>query len=549
MNNGTCAGFTRVAVWAVVLTATLAAGLAGADTRYYHVRTQYDWQIKATEDSTCFEPMEEMPPVLARIMRFCEPLDLSVMLKVDDLNMPGRKVRVTYYFQSLGYTDEMRQWEVNDFSNQEAIRQQVRSFITQDRQLISIPLMAAYEEEAIACLLLSTQGRSVVIDLDVPPDMPDPLIYQADAVIYDAFINPDEPATPKEHGIAWFESDPQVRELQQAVLNSDVQRVERLRHLLWGHLKLLALFVENQPYQYFDPRLLNENTPILLEIEPEVINNRATGGRVLVSRRAPLTKLTPAYAFPALYRWASMKENDFARMLGQAQWQRVDSTNTPQVANRNSNTPNNRRADNAMDRLELTREALSLPVIEPLLASSQISDELSRRTGLGKRYLDTLLRIHKSANSPTGATVTAGLDHGWSVQLPIDRPNLSLLGPNPTTQVPVVDEVAASESYGLWLTSLERARFDIDEKCDKADNFRINYRGMVVSSIIGQTPLFVPGLASDGSPSCLAIVDIESTMKLEARHITAQEAQAYLPTDAHRNTTSPAAPTPALDEP
>ncbi|MCC6683251.1 MAG: hypothetical protein IT445_20330 [Phycisphaeraceae bacterium] len=528
------------------------AGLVQADTRYYHIRTQYGWQLKATEDASGFDVVDDQVPLQQFPRRMGSPLDLTALLKIDDMNVPGRKVRLTCYFQSLGYTDEIHQWVINDFSDRAAIRKQVRDFITQNRHLNSIPIIAAYEEEAIACLLLSVHQQSVVIDLDVPPDMPDPLVYQADALIYDAAIGPDQTPSPREHGIAWFESDQQVEELQQAVLASGVQRVERLRHLLWGHLKLLALFVENHQYDYFYPRTLSTDAPTLMATTNYPPNIRFTMRELSqYTRQAMLNKITPAYAFPAIYRWASMSMDDFASTIGQANWQQVQIDPNVQFASTADEARGARRAESAVERLELTREQLR-DLHDTLMTYPD--DELinplaliTRQQELGQRYLQTLTRIHKASSGNTNTAITA--DHAWTAQLPIMSDKNALYNQHfivkfnqnvdQNNTPPSIFDQPYFGPYGLWLASLDQARFIVDQNLKQADIHRINERSMVVTSHIEEAPLFVPGLASDHSPSRLAMVDVDSKTMLEARRLTLLEAQAYLPADEATSENAP----------
>jgi len=523
---GGIGGWTVRAAAVVVM---LGAGFARADTRYYLLQARYDWTLKATQDSTSYEPADELPPIQTAPLTFCEPLDLTVVLKVDDLNTPGRKARVTYYFQSLGYTDELRQWTVNDFADRRAIHKLVSDFITQSRHLSSIPLTAAYEEEAIACLLLTAHGRSVVIDLDVTPDMPDPLVYQADALIHDAFIRDEALHAPTEHGVPWFDNDAQVRELREKVLASGVQRVERLRHMLWGHLKLLAMFVENHPYEYFNPRPLSGDAPVLLTVAPRAATAQGAAVNLnLVARRTNFSKVTPGYAFPALYRWASMPKEDFAAMIGQAVWRATGSADVTQTTS--GRASGNRRAENAAERLELTRQSLSRPP-RSYNRPQNLIDELAWRNGLGQRYIETLIRVHKSGDGEPAGPIAPGRSRGWVAELLLNEPNPQLRG-----QFMEVVEAAPeprpsddAATFGLWLTSLDDARFHVDQTLDRADVYRIHRRTMVAATTVKDAPLFVPGLASDDSPNRFAIVDVESKTMLEGRRLTAKEARAYLP--------------------
>lgn len=530
--------------WIVAAMVAATACAARADTRYYLLNAKYGWTMRATHDDALYEMQEgDTAPEQRLLVQYLSPIDLTVVLKVEDLNMPGRKARVTYYFQSVAYTDELRGWRVDDFADGGAIGKMIRAFLSQPRHLNTIPTIAAYEEEAVACLLLAAEGHSFVIDLDVTPDKPDPLVYQADALIYDTFVGDAEPPVQRKNGVAWFDSDAAMERMQADVLAGEVKRVERIRHLLWGHLKMLALFVENHQYEYFYPRELSDDTPLLASLIDQ--SKGVSVRRYLDLRRAPLTGTTPAYAFPAAYRWASMSEQDFADTVGQAHWQRVDGGPVVDLNAANTQPRDDRRADRALDRLELTRESLAelsartadtdLIATNPAssgLMWSRLSSEIGQRRQLGERYLETLTRLHKAGGPPPFTT-----DHTWRAAVTTSSSNSPLIqrlrSPNlllPLSErSPSEDDAASQAQFGLWLTSLDGAHFDVDQRVDAVNAYQVKRRTMSVATTIDDAPLYVPGLASDHSSNVLAIVDVQSQIDLDGRRLTEREAQQLIP--------------------
>ena len=180
-------------LWILTVTATLtAAADARGDTRYYVMETDYRWEMFATQDDATYgEPGEvaETPP---DPIRAADPLNLRLLMKVEDADLPGRKARVTLWFEHIGYADDLRRWTLSGFEDPATLRQRARGFLAQPRRLVAIPDTLAYEEEALGLLISLAHGRPLLIDLDVPPDTPDPLIYQADALI--ASVLTDTPA-------------------------------------------------------------------------------------------------------------------------------------------------------------------------------------------------------------------------------------------------------------------------------------------------------------------------------------------------------------------
>ncbi len=336
-------------LWILTVTATLTAAAAHADTRYYLIETDYRWEMFATQDDATYgepgEVAEEPIPI-----RGCDPLNLRLLMKVEDADLPGRKARVTLWFERIGYADDLRDWTLSGFEDPTTLRQRARGFLAQPRRLVAIPDTLAYEEEALGLLISLAHGRPLLIDLDVPPDTPDPLIYQADALI--ASVLTDTPPEPiaERHGVAWLESDAAVQDLADRVLSSDVQRVERLRQLLWHHLKALAFFAENHQWAYLNPAALDADAPLI-----RVPLNDADGSSRLTVRPADLSSTTPAFGFPALYRWASLTDQDLAVAVSQSRW---DATPTGR-ANSGNATPADPRTRSHAQRLDATRASLA----------------------------------------------------------------------------------------------------------------------------------------------------------------------------------------------
>ena len=500
----------RLTLLVVLLSISTAAS---GETRWYAVETNYQWQMFTTQDDTDFgegeEVLERPVPIAGR-----DPLTMRLLMRVDDAGLPGRKARVTCWFEHIGYEDDLRSWTLSGFEDPEVLRQRARGFLAQPRRLAGIPGTLAYEEEAVGLLLSLAHGRPLLIDLDVPPDMPDPLIYQADAIL--ASVVSDAPAEPiaERHGVAWLESDAAVRDLRDRVLRSDIRRVERLRQLLWHHLKSVAFFVENHQWQFFNPAGLTGDAPVIRTFD-------GTDLGAAPARPAELSSTTPAFGFPSLYRWASVSDDDLVAAVSQSAWTRGRAGN----ADAGALTPDDPKTRGYATRLLATRESLADPALD--LGSAGRDDlerRLDRRAELGRRYLDTLVSVHQHFRRTGNAAAVADADPGqsWSVRFPMDRPR-------------VVNNEAGEEvdrdpggEFGLWFAALENVRYRVDDRNQVADRFRIARRRLVVKGEGNDIPVFIPPLLSDGSTGRLGVVSLESTSTLAGERIRPERAKELL---------------------
>ncbi len=503
---------------------------AHAATRYYLIQSDYAWSMYATEDTASYGgTLHQVPRPPVPPGRFKDPLGMTVLLKVDDANLPGRKARVTFWFKHLHYRSSTHEWAVDDFSDREALRQVSRQFLSQRRTFDSTPRLAAYEEESLASLMLLMHGRSYLVDFDVPPDTPDLLVYQADAMIDEAMSTDPTPAVNQREGVYWLDSPAQASEITQRAMQSGVMRVERIRHLLWHHIKLLAFFCENHQYAYFNPRLLVEDAPTITVPEQVV---PAAGQppqpnepvqTVLVRRKASLSSNSPAFAFPSLYRWASLTPDDFARAIGESQWRRTaasPATVTPP-------TSLDSRAAAYAKRLEQVRATL---------ADNRPTTTLDVRHRMGARYIDTLVSIHKMARWRGDETtiVGDGLDHGWEARFPVDQP-VTITHRDGTTEHQYASE------HGLWLAILDNARYKVDDRTQAADRYRIARRQLHIVTTAHDVPVYVPALISDQSTARLAVLSVDAATKIEGRQLSPRDAEKLLEEWLKPGALSPAA--------
>ena len=317
--------------------------------------------------------------------------------------------------------------------------------------------------------------------------------------------------------MAWLESDAAVQDLADRVLSSDVQRVERLRQLLWHHLKAVAFFAENHQWAYFNPAALDADAPVI-----RVPLNDADGSSRLTARPADLSSTTPAFGFPALYRWASLTDQDLAVAVSQSRW---DATPTGR-ANPGNPTPADPRTRSHAQRLNATRASLAGPDLSLTTApGDELTRRLARRAELGQRYLDTLVSVHQHfrRSGNRAAVPDADPSQTWSVRFPVDRP----VRINDADGQEIDRDPGGA--FGLWFAAIrgrplprrrpERGRRPLPHRPPPPHRHRPRRRHPRLHPRPAQRPLHRPGLG---------VVSLESTATLAGERIRTDRADELL---------------------
>lgn len=232
-----------LAAAAVLLGATPASPALAEPDRIYEVQAEYADAAQSTDETTRLG-------LQARDSKIA----FKLRMEVEDPDRPSSLVRVTLRLAELRFESDLSRWRRVEFDDAEALRRAARDFLGADRTRPGAAELITHEQEAMAWLLTLAHGRPLVVDLSSDPHAPDPRLYQADALLYEAIRRDDEPLPPM-HGSGTFEplSAHVAERLRHRVTDGSLPRADRWRLLLWGHVKHLVLFMENRRYRWFDP--------------------------------------------------------------------------------------------------------------------------------------------------------------------------------------------------------------------------------------------------------------------------------------------------------